>query len=127
MAGERPRRRAPDLTTAAPSAVRAGAEMDVTPPPAAAPAMSDIPRKEARKIGHPGGTTVPLSALVVGRPDPDVDLVSVNHALPRYVVDAIAVTSMLTRRSRKDIVRDALCGIPLDSDLLARCRAEYEE
>jgi hypothetical protein len=83
-----------------------------TPPPAApaagstAPPASPPPSRAAGRTTHQA--TYTTGSLVAGLPDPRHDLVSVGVSLPRELVQAIDVLYRTTRRSKQNIITDAL-------------------
>lgn len=72
----------------------------------AEPDTTDVTRVPAD--GGAGGRAISLAALMAGAPDPEVDLVPATLRLPRYVVNALKLTSQLTRRSQQLLVTDAI-------------------
>lgn len=90
--------------------------------PASEPAMSDFPSKEARNIGHPPAVDLgSIGDLIAGRVDPDLDLVTVSFAIPRYLKEALRLTYVTTRRPQQNIVADALRAT-LPGQYVAACR-----
>lgn len=90
--------RAPKFTTAA-----------MTQPTADSPPVSEIPSKEPRNNGQSAHEDdYSLDALIGGRPDPDLDLIPKNYAIPRYVAEALRMENVRTKTPIQALVTQAL-------------------
>lgn len=111
------------FTTAATTAATAEGQ---PPAPAPSPRVSDIPSKEASNIGHQQGSEdYSLDALIGGRPDPDLDLVTKSYAIPRYLAEALRMENVRSRRPQQALVADALRA-HLPAAIVEACRRKAE-
>lgn len=103
------------------------------PAPAPRPApvdTSDIASLHASNIGQDQAGEqvtqgISLDDFIAGRPDPDLDLVTSTVRIPRYLAEALRLTSQLKKRPAQYVVADALRA-ELPAELVARCRAMVE-
>lgn len=52
--------------------------------------------------------SIPLSALMAPKIDPELDLVQGGARVPRYVDEAVRLASVISRKPRQQILADAL-------------------
>lgn len=123
------RRRPPSMQ---PDNMPAGEQQPAAPPSSAvAPVVSDPASKLADLLagspntdtsGGNGGASIPLSALVAPHTvDPDLDLIGHGVRLPRYLAQALDTVAFLGRRTRQQIVADALRAY-LPAEVVAEAR-----
>lgn len=116
------------------------------PPVADIPPVSDSPSLEPRNIGHesppvPAAPPAPvppvpvpaqsgeldfsLTGLLNNRVDPDLDLITRSYDLPRYLVEALRLEAVRSRRPLRSLMADYLRqGLP--APLVAASRANAE-
>lgn len=105
-----------------------GVSADV--PPATPAPVSDFPIQEPRNIGQPVPAPVSppvayvppttddepdfsLDALMSNRVDPEMDLITRSYDIPRYLVEALRMESLRTRRPVRALVADYIRqGLP---------------
>jgi hypothetical protein len=85
------------------------------------PGRPDALSTTRERVKRAGGDAIDVSLLIAGPPDPDADLVTVSMRIPRYLSQALTLTSTTSRRPVQAIVADMLRA-HLDGERVAQVR-----